>query len=218
MNIDKKIIDRLNELVNLGEQVLATRYSLEYVIGDDNVNTQLAMQWISSIQNLLARVFGENNVHLKNINKLVSSSISYSPAYQIQGILKSAKDDYEHGFIFEVKTLVQAEIFDDILDQAKHLIETGYYQPAAVVIGSILEDFLRKSCLKHSIGIEQKSKLDKMNSDLAKAGAYNLLTQKQITAFVDLRNKAAHGKWTEFEKNDVERFYDWLRSFIERNI
>jgi hypothetical protein len=46
-------------------------------------------------------------------------------------------------------------------------------------------------------------KLDKMNADLAKAGAYNKLVQKQITALADIRNDAAHGHYDQFSKDDV---------------
>ena len=53
-----------------------------------------------------------------------------------------------------------------------------------------------------------------MNSELAKAGAYNLLTQKNVTAMADLRNKAAHGKWTEFRKDDVQQMISQVRLFM----
>ena len=42
-----------------------------------------------------------------------------------------------------------------------------------------------------------------MNSDLAKAGIYNKLQQKRITALADIRNSAAHGKPEEFSGDDV---------------
>jgi hypothetical protein len=54
-----------------------------------------------------------------------------------------------------------------------------------------------------------------MNAELAKAGVYNLLTQKKITALADLRNKAAHGKWTEFTPSDVEQMIAQIRAFME---
>jgi len=47
-------------------------------------------------------------------------------------------------------------------------------------------------------------KLDWMNSELAKKGTYTKLVQKRITSIADLRNSAAHGKWSEFGKSDVE--------------
>jgi hypothetical protein len=42
-----------------------------------------------------------------------------------------------------------------------------------------------------------------MNADLAKAGAYNSLAQKRITAIAAIRNSAAHGKSADFAKDDV---------------
>lgn len=39
--------------------------------------------------------------------------------------------------------------------------------------------------------------------DLAKAGAYNSLAQKRITAIAAVRNSAAHGKSNEFTRVDV---------------
>ena len=53
-----------------------------------------------------------------------------------------------------------------------------------------------------------------MNSDLVKAGVYNLLKQKQITALADLRNKAAHGLGG-FAKADVESMNKDVRRFME---
>ena len=57
-------------------------------------------------------------------------------------------------------------------------------------------------------------KLDTMNADLAKAGVYNLLKQKQITALADLRNKAAHGLGG-FTSKDVESMIQDVRRFME---
>jgi hypothetical protein len=37
-----------------------------------------------------------------------------------------------------------------------------------------------------------------MNAALAKAGKYNKLMQKRITALADIRNSAAHGNFNQF--------------------
>jgi uncharacterized protein (UPF0332 family) len=111
--------------------------------------------------------------------------------------------------------LIEAEVFDDFLEQAEHLLGSSYYQPAVVVIGSVLEDGLRKLCLKHEIPLPAKPMLDTMNADLAKRGVYNKLTQKRVTALADIRNKAAHGEWDEFTKHDVEDMLRSVRQFME---
>ena len=54
-----------------------------------------------------------------------------------------------------------------------------------------------------------------MNVELAKTGIYNKLVQKKVTALADLRNKAAHGEWTEFTDKDVEDMIRDVRRFME---
>lgn len=84
--------------------------------------------------------------------------------------------------------MIEAEVFDDFLEQGANLLDSGYYQPAAVVIGSVLEDGLRKLCARQEIELSAKPKLDTMNAALAKSGVYSKLTQKRITALADIRN------------------------------
>ena len=216
MKLNEKIIQRFEELLLLGQKVLNTRRSMgKNIAGPDRVDEELTAQWLTSTQNLIERVFGKDSIHLKNINKIAEHVITYISAVRIFGILKSAKDDYEHDFLFDIKTVIEAEVFDDFLEQSEYLLEAGYFQPSAVVAGCVLEDGLRKLCLRNQIEVDEKPKMDKMNADLAKAGIYNKLTQKQITAFADLRNKAAHGKWDEFTQEDVRAFISWVRTFMQ---
>ncbi len=216
MHVDEKIKRRLDELIATGEQVLATKRSPgPNVIGDSKVDTQMAYQWATSVQNLLVRVFGQESEHYKNFSSQVTKYLTFSPIYRAQGILKAAKDDYENEQLFEVRRLIEAELFDDFLEQSEHLLNSGYYQPAAVIAGCVLEDGLRKLCEKSSITLPSKPKLDTMNSDLAKAGVFSKLVQKRITTLADLRNKAAHGQWDQFTKEDVVEMIQAIRRIME---
>lgn len=217
MKIEEKILERFNLLIDFGRKVISTKTYNEF--GDDNVNQELAIQWLSSTENLIERVFGSNSVHLKKIENTVGTHtyLTYDPSVRVLGILKSAKDDYEYSMMLELKTVIEAEIFDDFLEQAEHLLDNGYFQPAAVIAGCVLEDALRKLCVRSEIEMADRPKLDKMNADLSKSGAYNKLTQKQITAWADLRNKAAHGHWNDFSQDDVRMFIQGLRSFMLNN-
>ncbi len=60
-------------------------------------------------------------------------------------------------------------------------------------------------------------KSDLMNSDLAKATAYSKLDQKNVTAWLDLRNKAAHGHYNEYQAAQVGMLISGVRDFITRN-
>jgi hypothetical protein len=84
---------------------------------------------------------------------------------------------------------------------ADHLLQEGYKDPAAVMIGSALEEQLRQLCGKNNIPVEldkgggiSTKKADLLNADLANAVIYNKLDQKSITSWLNLRNKAAHGQ------------------------
>ncbi len=217
--LDQRILDRIRELIQLGEKVQQTNYERIYegliVAGDLGVDPGLANQWGTSCLNLLNRVFGPQSVHYKQFETLVPELYFYSRASQALGTLRAALDDYEQGFLFDTRTLIEAEVFDDFLEQSEYLLGSGYYQPAAVVIGSVLEDGLWKLCVKHEVPLSVKPKLDTMNAELARKGVYNKLMQKRITVLADIRNKAAHGKWDEFSKIDAEDMLRSVRQFME---
>ena len=56
------------------------------------------------------------------------------------GILRAAREDYANGYLFDIKQLIAAEVFDDLLEQAEHLLDAGYQEAAAVLAGAVLED------------------------------------------------------------------------------
>ena len=111
--------------------------------------------------------------------------------------------------------MIQAEVFDDELEQATELLNSGYHSAAAVISGTVLESTLRSQCLAQNIPL---GKLDKMNADLTKAGVYNSLVQKRITAMAAVRNSAAHGKNNEFTSADVKSMIDEVRRYIEQHM
>jgi len=135
--LDQKILDKIQELIQLCEQAKQTRYSKStgnmVVIGDAGVDSGLAHQWGTSCLNLLRRVFGQDSVDYENFQAKFPRFQNYSPVTQALGVLRAAKDDYEQGFLFDTRTLIEVEVFDDFLEQGEHLFGAGYYQPAAVV-------------------------------------------------------------------------------------
>ncbi|WP_339169659.1 hypothetical protein MKX75_11550 [Paenibacillus sp. FSL R5-0341] len=80
MKIEEKLIERFNSLIHSGQRVLSTRSYNEF--GDDQVDQELAVQWLSSTENLIQRLFGLNSVHLKRIESIVGphTYLSYDPS------------------------------------------------------------------------------------------------------------------------------------------
>ena len=92
---------------------------------------------------------------------------------------------------------------------------SGYYTAAAVIAGVVLETGMRELCNREKIDL---GKLDKMNADLVKLGAYNKLQQKRITALADIRNSAAHGNVKNYTEDDVEIMIRDIEYFLEREL
>jgi len=65
--------------------------------------------------------------------------------------------------------------------------------------------------------MESPKRADALNSELASATVYSKLDQKSVTAWLDPRNKAAHGKYTEYTTEQVALTLQGVRDFTSRN-
>lgn len=213
MHIDALVQKRLDELLAKGQAILAAKTSSTFN-GKTNwrVSYSEALGYCASASNLLQRAFGETSTHFKAFAAASSKHIQYETEFKgLQAIVAAAKEDYEGGYLFNLRGLVKAEVLDDALEQAAELLRSGYKDPACVLVGVALEVAVKELSERSGAGL---SKLDKMNADLCKLGTYNVAKQKQITAWADLRNKAAHGEWSAYSQADVGDMLRGVERFI----
>ena len=138
----------------------------------------------------------------------------------VVGVCQSLLSDIRKGYTQSLAEVIHADIFADYLEMADHLVKQGYKDAAAVIAGSTLESHIRKLCNKHGVATESSGKpvkATKMNADLCKAGVYAMLDQKSITAWLDLRNNAAHGNYSEYDSGQVGLMISSVRDFIARH-
>jgi hypothetical protein len=153
---------------------------------------------------------------LKNTVKSISRSRDEEVEFRLRGILGALRGDYDAGRLQNFEELIHADLFSDFLEMAEYFLQEGYKDPAAVMAGCVLEEHMRKLCGKHGVTVPPKPKLDSMNSDLAKAGAYNKNDQKQVTAWAGLRNDAAHGNYGNYGDSEIKLMVAGIRDFISR--
>jgi hypothetical protein len=144
-------------------------------------------------------------------------------AVRMIGVVDSLRADVASGFVQGVSELIHGTLFADFLEMAQHLLEEGYKDAAAVIAGSALESHLRQLCEKMSVptdamvnGELRPKKADQVNADLAKASTYSKLDQKNVTAWLGLRNKAAHGQYAQYEASQVGVLISGVRDFVTR--
>ena len=179
------------------------------------IDAQSIVQWTTSVQSLLVRVFGPDDPTYENFSTRARKT-SVHPISRFEGlrsVFLSAKDQYEGGHLFDVRNLVHADVIADELEQAKHFLHKGFKVPAAVIAGTVLETTLREMCSQHP-SLTPADNINKMNDDLAREGVFNNARKQQITAWAAIRNNAAHGKPDEFEPNEVSRMIDGIQGFV----
>jgi hypothetical protein len=169
---------------------------------------------------LLERLVSRSSAYREQAEKVVSSYRNRDAIDQLSGILQALRFDVENGYVSSLAELVHASVFADFLEMAQHLLEARYKDAAAVIAGSTLEEHLRKLSDKSAVpvtdGSDKPRKADSLNADLYKAGAYNALMQKSVTAWLGLRNDAAHGHYDRYDARQVDALIRDVRDFMLR--
>jgi hypothetical protein len=220
MNLDDLQI-RVDQLIAQAESALKNARRSEY----SPTPTMRPEEWTALRASGLAFIestFGRTHSYYAEFDKKLLDAYDYYGKYAL-GILTAIRDQLKGGWIETTRGLVTAEVFADFLEMAEHLLEQQYKDAAAVVAGSVVEEHLRVLCAASSLPVEDTisgkivaRKADTLNADLARAGKYSKLDQKQITAWLDLRNKAAHGKYSEYTRDQVALMLAGVGDFVSR--
>ncbi|EZQ02130.1 DUF4145 domain-containing protein [Acinetobacter sp. Ver3] len=221
--MSQKFQTRLEHLISQGEQISAQSYqNTNGYMSFSQESKDLYVQWIFSSKSLL-KLISDNKkaIHFELFDSAgkKTHSMETDPLVlrRLISILRATLDDINSGCLISFKQLIQADVFDNELEQAKHFLESGYPVAAAVTAGVVLESSIKEICKNNGIdvyppGSTKPKKLDVLNAALKNAGIYNILQQKKITALADIRNNAAHGNTNQFTIEDVK---DMIRD-IER--
>lgn len=214
----------VQQLETLTEEARSTVASSKYDdlsdLQKDTVQKVLTMQRAAII-----RWAGRETTYSEDLERVLSSKdFPGNKLIELIGIVNGLCADIKAGFLENATELIHADLFSDFLDMADHLLEEGYKDPAAVVAGSSLESHLRQLCDKAGIvttqivsGKTRPKKADALNAELLGTGIYEKLDQKNVTAWLDLRNKAAHGEYGIYSNEQVKLLISGVRDFITRN-
>jgi len=223
--ITEAILNRIQRLIDRGEEIQKSEAWQGY---DDEATVffdeDAFVGWRAQCMTFLEGFLGGNpyvshtSLALADDSDEVKMITSTS---RTLGILKALKEDVEAGYLTTLRELIHADMFGDFLEMAEYLLTDGFKDPAAVLVGGVLEEHLRQLSVKYGVDLNephgQPKKSDKMNADLVKKTAYTGLEQKQVTAWLDLRNKAAHGRYSEYRAEQVSLMLQGVRDFAIRH-
>ncbi len=225
--IEKRLLDRVGELIRKGEGVLKSEWQqsipgVNIINPHSFVNSAMFSEWRNQSLTFLNSLLGASHTYTISFTQSCSDSNPLDTERGI-GILRAVHEDIQGGYLSTLQELVHAEVFSDFLEMAEYLMSEGhgYKDAAAVLAGGVLEEHLRKLCQRHGIPIETQSssgtkpkKADSMNAELAMANIYNKNYQKIITGWLGIRNSAAHAKYDDYTKELVASLISGVRDFI----
>lgn len=236
-NLRKKYLDRFDTLIQEGERLYQIIKGIDYPvvmttstrirptsIQEAEAEDRLKV-WNVNYESLLDQIIPKGSIHRRKVEdeeNFYSNKISLNTRLSR---LKALKDDFEQNFLGDLTLQIESEIAADYMGQAEQLLAEGQsgqfdHIPATVLAGAVLEKALRTLCSKQNPPLAMVDNngnplmMNRLIDDLKKAGAFSELKAKQLRAWADIRNKAAHGEFGHFTRNDVEIMIDGIRNFL----
>ncbi len=214
----KRLSDRMRELINEGRSVAElerpSEYGTEYIMDKPALHS-----WLSKVVNIIETSFGVQSSQSRHLSQLMPNGIQFvehsHEVLSIVGLLSGALNDLEGGYLLKQEFFIAGDLFDSILEQAKHLNQTGYKDPAAVLGRVVLEDALRRIAKRESL--DSSGKASAINDSLKNEGIYAQPRWRMVQAWLDIGNAAAHGKTDDFTEQDVTKMIEGITEFLADN-
>jgi hypothetical protein len=147
---------------------------------------------------------------------VLADSSAALPQYRQQlAILKAAKTRFESS-LFEIRQLVQADLFDSEIDVARELAKGKFLRAAGALAGVVLEKHLKQVCDDHKIKLTKKHPgISDLNELLRNCSIIDVPQWRHISMLADIRNLCSHNKSKEPTPGQVEDLIDGTAKAIK---
>jgi hypothetical protein len=111
--------------------------------------------------------------------------------------------------LFDIRQLVQADLFDSELEAARELAKHGFVRAAGAVAGVVLEKHLAQAATNHNVRMTKKHPtLSDFNDRLRDADVLDVPNWRKLQRLGDIRNLCDHNKNREPTSDEVNELID----------
>lgn len=218
MSIEEKILQRLAELIEQSRTLSVGNENGQCVVGKQLADCSA---WITAAQNAVHLVFTSPNApyRLKS-DRIAGGSQGYAihtAVGELASVLRSMVVDANAGLLASVANQARSETFDDFLDHADAYLKEGRKNEAGVIAGVVFEDTLRQVCRNEGIA-EKGLRLDGLISELTTRGELSGVKAKRARVAAQVRTKASHAQWDEYELEDARATIEFTRELISAKL
>jgi len=138
------------------------------------------------------------------------------PQFRQQLFILQALERRFESSLFDIRQLVQADLFDSDLEAAGGLLKEKFARAAGAVAGVVLERHLAQACENHGIKIAKKSpSISDLNDALKEASVIDIPQWRFVQHLADIRNLCDHNKAKEPTVEQVEDLVAGVRKTIK---
>lgn len=157
-------------------------------------------------QGLAGTLRGQVTVDAKTAVNLLEQQVA---------IVESIKRRFESS-LFDIKQLVQADLFDSELGAARELLKNKFTRGAGAVAGVVLEGHLGQVCENHGVKLAKKNPtISDYNQALKDANVIETAQWRFHQHLGDIRNKCDHSKTDEPTVDEVKDLIDGVAKVIK---
>lgn len=183
-------------------------------MGERYAESGLWEGWASSTESLLRAVFGEEKPHYKNFKSAYGKCRGgESEIKRLISLFRSAKEDFEGGYVFNVELRISGEVFGDFVALARTSLSEGQKDVAAVLACAALEDAIKRLASTNSIATEGKTMAELVNA-LKSAGLVAGAQKSLLDAMPRIRNMAMHAEWSKISEPDVSSVLGYVEQLL----
>lgn len=130
-------------------------------------------------------------------------------------IVESIKRRFESS-LFDIKQLVQADLFDSELGAARELLKNKFTRGSGAIAGVVLEGHLAQVCENHAVKLAKKNpSISDYNQALKDANVIETAQWRFHQHLGDIRNKCDHSKTDEPTVDEVRDLIDGVAKVIK---
>ena len=135
--------------------------------------------------------------------------------HQQVNILISALERLD-SVLYEIKSIVQADIFDSEIESARYLFKQGFLRASGAICGVVIEKHFETVCNNHNVKISKKEpSISDYNDALKNEGIIKTEMWRFIQRMGDLRNLCDHNKKQEPTVDNVTDLIDGTEKIIK---
>lgn len=130
-------------------------------------------------------------------------------------IVRAAKESLQSKLI-DLRTLLQADLFDSEIDAAASLARSGHLRASGALCGVVIEKHLAEVATQHGTSPRKKNpSINDYNQLLRDADVLDIPMWRFIQHLADIRNVCDHAKGREPTKSEIDGLVDGTRRVIK---